>query len=429
MPVPVRLISQLTLCLALSLVIGCNGDDGKTVPPGGFAGSDAEVLGPDTRVSNDAVEVDVYLDATTSMEGYVGPSTEYAEFLRALEASLISQWGESDVQFYKFGTRVDSVGREAYLSARDDLAFYRQRGVFERTNIDSVLARTDADRVSVIVTDLFQDAGDTNALVGKFKNRVFARGLVLGVLAVGSTFDGRIYDAPGGSYSYASVPGDAATYRPFYALTIGAPAQVERLLKTLHGTRGVRQDRMAVISPYIVDGFEVELTKVRGDASQGLNVASAVDGRYRFVVRDDHEGGVLNGTLRLTPRAGTASVAPDRVELVAFRRDAGASDSTRTDDLTLSDVRADGDDLTFRLDLAVDDPPGRYTYLLLFQTGDVGGLSPPPWVRDLSTTNPSADVDPNKTLNLERLVDDLVQASATVQRPLLARTVLSVTKQ
>lgn len=414
------------LCLTLSPLIGCNGNGPM---PEAFGGSDAAVTGPDAEASGDAVEIDVYLDATTSMEGYVGPQTEYAEFLRALEASLISKWGESDVRFYRFGTRVDSIGRDAYLSARDDLGFYRQRGVFERTNIDSVLARTDADRVSVVVTDLFQDAGDTNALVGKIKDRVFARGLAVAVLAVESAFDGTIYDAPGGPYAYASTPGDASTYRPFYALAIGTPAQVERLFETLRGTQGVRQDRMAVISPYVVDDFDLQLTKAPGEASSGINVASAGDGAYRFVIRDGYDGGVLDGTLRLTPRPAAAAVVPERVELAAFRRDGGAADSTRTRDVTLSDVRANGDDLTFELAMNVDGPPGRYAYLLLFQAGGVDGLTAPAWVRDLSTTNPTAEVDPNRTLNLERLMNDLVQASATVKRPLIGRAVLSVTKQ
>lgn len=422
-----RLFSSIWLLLALTVaIVGC---DPPPTPPAAFGGSDADVTGPDARANADAVAVDVYLDATTSMEGYVGPQTEYAEFLRALEASLISKWGEADIRRYKFGTRVDSIGRDAYLSARDNLAFYRQRGVFERTNIDSVLARTDAGRVSIIVTDLFQDAGDTNALVGKIKDRVFARGLAVGVLAIESAFDGTVYDAPGGPYRFVSTAGDASTYRPFYALAIGAPAQVERLIETLDGTQGVRQDRTAIISPYVVDAFDLELTKARGDASKGLNVASADDGVYRFVVRDGYDGGVLDGALRLTPQTGAATVVPDRVELAAYRREDGAADSTRTDDVQLSDVRSAGDEFTFTLTIDVDGPPGRYAYLLLFQAGGVDGLTPPAWVRELSTTNPSADVDPNKTLNLERLMSDLVQASATVRRPLIGRAVLSLTKQ
>lgn len=426
MPLLPRALALVALCLPLW---GCPDPDPV---PGPFGGSDADVTGPAGEASAEAVEVDVYLDATTSMEGYVGPETEYAEFLRALEASLISKWGEADVRFYKFGTRVDSIGRDGpggYLSARDDLAFYRQPGVFERTNIDSVLARTDADRVSLVVTDLFQDAGDTNALVGKVKDRVFARGLAAGVLAVESAFDGTVYDAPGGAYRYASTPGDAATYRPFYALAFGAPAQVERLFETLRGTQGVRPDRTTIISPYVVDDFDLDLTKAPGDAARGINVASADDGQYRFVVRDGFEGGVLNGTLELTPSPTAPDVVADRVELVAYRKGPGEADSIRTSDIQMRNVRANGDDLTFDLDVAVEEPPGRYAYLLLVQAGGNAGLAPPAWVRDLSTTDPTAEADPNKTLNLERLVSDLVQASATVQRPLLGRAVISLTKQ
>ena len=419
---PLRLAALVASC---ALLAACST---RTPSPDAFAGSDADVTGAGTQATGDAVAVDVYLDATTSMEGYAGQGTEYAELLRALEASLVSKWGDADVRLFRFGSRVDSIGRDDYLSARTDAAFYRVPGVFERTNIDSVLARTDADRVSVVVTDLFQDAGDTTELVGQMKDRVFARGLALAVLAVESAFDGTVYDAPDGPYRYTSGE-DPASRRPVYALAVGAPAQVERLVETLDGVAGVRRDRSAVVSPYVVDAFELELTKRPGDASKGLNVASADDGAYRFVVRDGYDGGALDGTLRLTRADGAATVDPDRVELAAYRRDAGVADSTLTRDLTLSDVQADGDALSFQLALDLDGPPGRYAYLALFQAGAVDGLTPPAWTRELSTTNPSADVDPNKTLNLERLMQDLVQAAATVQRPLVGRAVLSVTKQ
>ncbi len=422
-----RFAALLLVPLALSSCSCGRGKTGRAATP--FAGSDVLVTGPDRQASGASVEIDVYLDATTSMEGYVGAQAEYGEFLRSLEASLISKWGESDVRFYKFGSRVDSVDRASYLSARDDLRFYRERGVFERTNIDSVLARTSADRLSLIITDLFQDAGDTNALVGKIKSRVFARGLAVGVLAVESAFDGRVYDAPGGPYRYASTPGDPSTYRPFYALAIGASSQVERLFETLRGAAGVRPDRMALISPYIVKDFALELRKLPGDASKGINIASAEGGMYRFIIRDGYDGGLLEGALQLTPAPLAAQVVPDRVELTAFRREAGAADSVRTDEFKLSEVQANGDDLTFRLAVEVEAPPGDYDYLLLFQAGGVDGLTPPAWVSDLSTTNPTSDTDPNKTLNLDRLMTSLVQASATVQRPLIGRVALSLTKK
>ena len=422
-----RPASAVLCLLALSLSAGiCDGDTGGAT--GGPTGTDAVVTCDDAGAAASAAEVDIYVDATTSMEGYVGAETEYAEFLRSLEASLISKWGQSDVRFFKFGSRVDSTSRDAFLSARDDLAFYRQRGVFEVTSIDSVLARTAPGRVSVVVTDLFQDAGDTNALVDQVKTRVFARGLAAGVIAVESRFDGTVYDAPGGAYRYASTPGDPATYRPFYVLAFGEPAEVDRLFEALASTSGVREDRTLKVSPCVVDAFELELAKAPGDASRGINVGAVEDGQYRFVVRDDADGGVLNGTLRLDPAPGAAAVDPDRVEIAAWRW-GGGQDSVATRDLEVSDVRAQGDALTFDLTLDMSEPPGRYTYLVLFQAAAVDGLAPPPWVDALSTTAPTASADPNKTLNLGRLMGDLVQASATVERPLLGRAVFSVTKQ
>ena len=293
-----------------------------------------------------SVDVDVYLDATTSMEGYVGRSTEYGTFLYDLEAALSSRWREADVQFFRFGTRVDSITRDAYLQAREDLRFYKQRGIFERTNIDSVLARAAADRVSVIVTDLFQDDGDTNELVRRIKDRVFVRDLSVGVLGVESQFDGRIYDAPGGPYAYASTAGDRSTYRPFYALLIGQPAYLERLFRTVEGSDVVRAERFVLISPYVVGRSELRLEQPRlftegryiplavtGDQPGSLIAfARELDGNWVLVIAARLAAGLLGDAPAPSipaERWGDTRISlPDALNGVAFTRLFGADTVT-----------------------------------------------------------------------------------------------------
>ncbi len=399
----------------------CNGDP----PPGTPGGSDADIIGP-SATGPEPIELDVYLDATTSMEGFVGRESEYGEFLYALEAALTSRWPEADVRYFRFGTRVDSIGRDTFLTAREDPAFYRVPGLFERTNIDSVLVRTGSDRVAVVVTDLFQDEGDTNALVRQVKERVFEQGLAAGLLAVESRFAGRVYDAPGGPYAFASTPGDPATYRPFYALLVGRAPLLRRLVfTTLEGSAAVRPDRFALLSPYVVEAFDVELTKAGGPEGQAINAAGP-DGEFRL--RGDALGGTLNGRLSFTPAPAAVSFDPTRIELVAYRFAPGEQDSTLTTDVEMENLRVDGNAVTFDLRLAPEGPPGTYRYLLLFRTGD-GAVRAPDWVREISTTAPSATADPNKTLNLERLVSNLAQSAATVRRPLVGREVVTLTKQ
>ena len=167
-PVGARL-SFLHVLLVMVLAIwvgGCKGD----APPPPFEAPIADVVCVENE-DRQSLQVDIYLDATTSMEGYAKQGSTYGRFLDALEGSITAGWPEADVGFYMFGTRVDSIGRESFLSAKTDLAFYRHRGLFETTNIDSVLARTDPERVSIIVTDLFQSDGDTNALIQHIEGR------------------------------------------------------------------------------------------------------------------------------------------------------------------------------------------------------------------------------------------------------------------
>jgi len=402
-----------------------DGDSGNGHPP--FQNVAASIpLTPAT--ADKSVKVDLALDATTSMEGYAHQGSTYGRFLDGLESALGSKWQNADIRFYRFGSRVDSIGRDGFRAARTDAAFYRVPGVFERTNIDSVLARTDAERVTVVVTDLFQTDDDKNSLVEQLKARAFQRGLAVGLVPVESAFDGRVFDAPGGAYTYASTEGDATTYRPFYMLVVGAAPVVARFFETIRGVEGVKPDQMLLVSPYVVTESSINLTKP--PETKGLNTQGGGQNGTpaRFTVRPGETGGRLTGRLSYNLSPYAAPLVADRLVMKAFR--ATGTDSVATDEIRLSNPRADGAGaLAFDLDVNIDQPKGHYTYLLVFETSDLDGQAVPAWVQTLSSTNPTAASDANRTLNLDRFVADLVQASATVHAPRVAAAIIDINKK
>ena len=376
----------------------------------------------------DRIRADLYLDATTSMAGFAAtPGSAYVGVLDNLESAISGAWADDSVAFHKFGETVRTITRDEFREART-AGFYRERGIFTTTNIDAVIDRLDADRVAVVVTDLFQDDGDINAIVANVKAQVFQRGLAAGIVAVQSPFDGTVFDAPGGSYAYASTA-DPATYRPFYALMFGEGACLRRLADALTAQPAAADAPVLLLGAPLVERYTVELDKTR--ESRGVNRRSASGpNHFAFDLINDADGGTLEGTAVLTPDAMAPALTPGRLTLDVFRKARGqGADSSRTDDLRMTDVSAGADTLRFRLALAPSGEAPAVTYLARLRAGDIGGLRAPRWVRDLSTVAPTADRDPNKTLNLAKFVDDLAQASASARPVVVSQFVVDVTRR
>ncbi len=423
-------ISTGVLVLMLAVFVGCGGSSGA---PEHWAYTNGDVVGPPAAPS-ESIQVDVYLDGTSSMIGYLaGGNSTYLRFLEELESSIGAGWAQADMDYFKFGTAVRRIDRGEFRNARD-AAFYRERGIFETTSIDSVIERMDRSGVSIVITDLFQDEGDVNALVSKIKDEVFREGLQLAVLGVESEFNGTIYDARVPPYRYASTQGSENTYRPFYALMFGEAATLTRIFDVLNSNAYVRNDHFLLISPYVVEDYTVDLSKASGARYLSVGSASGAENRYAFILREGGTGGDLQAEVILDRAAMTPDLSADQVELVTYRKHlvpgspAGQVDSTRVQDFSLGNVQNSGDTLRATLQLNLAEPAGRYAYMVVFQTGAISGLETPAWIEGFSSENPSPERDANKTLNLERFVSDLIQASSSVYQPRLAKTYITVRK-
>jgi hypothetical protein len=418
--------------------VGCGDGGGGGAADDAWSYTDREVVGSSDKETSDSIQVDVYVDATTSMIGYLGEgSSRYTRFLSELESSIASGWAQSNPDYFKFGSRVRPIDRSTFRNA-DEEAFYRERGIYRTTRIDSVLERINRSRISVITTDLFQNESDVNALVSKIKTEVFRRGLDAAVLGIRSQFDGRVYDAKVPAYNYASTQGKESTYRPFYALMFGETTKLRRLFQTLQSSPFIQRDHFVLISPYIVQNYEVNLRKTR--KSRDLNVSGTREdvNRFAFNLRSGGTGGTLRADINLERAHAAPRFSADRVEMVAYRKklsrrpqrdSTNRMDSTRTQDLTLQRLRRSSDTLhaTIQMNLK-DQPSGMYSYKTVFRTGAIDGLEVPPWIDDFSSTNSSPGNDPNKTLNLEKFVSDLIQASSSVRRPKLSKIYITVRK-
>ncbi|MFL6335834.1 MAG: hypothetical protein ACJ754_21195 [Pyrinomonadaceae bacterium] len=185
---------------------------------------------------SDSIAVDVYLDATLSMKGFIVPgvSSNYERTLQLLERAAQKGWNHGTATFYKFGTRIDPVGGRGYLEgSRPD--FYTNPDLYRRTFIENVIDAANPDNLTVVVTDLFQNAADVSLLTRKLKEKYLEKGLAVGVLGVRSHFDGTVYDVGIRNYSfpYKSGSEQAERFRPFYVLILGRHPDVARYFETL----------------------------------------------------------------------------------------------------------------------------------------------------------------------------------------------------
>jgi hypothetical protein len=391
-----------------------------------------DVVGERTD-SREAIQVNVYLDATSSMTGYVAKgSSEYIDFLERFEATVETGWVRPELSFYKFGTQVRAIDRDEFRRARE-VGFYREPGIFRRTNIDLVIERTDTSRVSVVVTDLFQNDQDVTRIVSQIRDRCLRRGVKVGILGIPSSFDGRVYDARVGPYEYTSSA-NPRSYRPFYALVFGPDDDLRLLTETLVQRGLVEGAQTLLITDFLADDVRGRVD--RSPQARGVNKSVNGVGDFNFIMNDDVDRAEMIAQLavRRSPSAPAymagnlqMSVLHSRVEqeeeaAAAMRRASPASN------VSVQSITASADTATVSFQLQQSEP-GTHLYRMSLDASMPGALQPPDWVSDFSSPNPSPSDAPNKTLNLEAFVQGVLDAHATINAPRLALFDIQILKR
>lgn len=263
-----------SICLFVSQ--GCNRSKCK----GGAVLPSEEVTGRYPGLS-DKLDVDIYLDATRSMKGFIeaGASSYYVQTLQLLERAAGKGWDKVGVKHYKFGDHIDEIKGRAYLEASKP-GFYSDPRHSKRTFIEKVIDRADPENLTIIVTDLFQNDADVNLLTRKLKEKYLAQSYAAGILGIKSQFDGVVYDVGIKNYSfpYASGATEQARFRPFYALMLGKHADIEHYYGNLR-TSGLDEfpvKEFSIFSRYL-----------------GTSVASFENGKIASISRIVEVGGLL----------------------------------------------------------------------------------------------------------------------------------------
>lgn len=264
------MIGRVTLTTLLAVVLAMSGADAQTpdciptrVPQAATTpGGDAVV----------AVPARLYLDTSQSMSGFVvkqGVPSLFTELVETLPV-VAGQVG-SGTSYYFFGDSISEGSETSFVAASRPPAGGK-KSVLNKKNgniavvLDHIMENMSSDYFSIIVTDLFLSGTDipagsaspiTTALA-----RLLDQGRSVGLVGLASWFKGDIYDLT----TVKRYPHDGDL--PVYAIVIGRPAQVRRVLQALENVLLRRFDRKLYhIAHYTRDIKIRPITNTNVDAS------------------------------------------------------------------------------------------------------------------------------------------------------------------
>jgi hypothetical protein len=201
-------------------------------------------------------------------------------------------WPKAAIECYKFGRNISRVEGSCYLAPTQP-GFYDLPKDDNVTQIDKVLKEdASGETLTVVITDLYQNDADLGTLFHVFKERIFSRNRVAGLIALKSSFDGTVYDI---GLRRASRPWKGE--RPFYALVAGSKGDVLRYFSELSkGPNALPADRMVILSPDLLTG------RLDWSTSRRIAPLGVAENPALFPIRSSF----AYGALRIQQASGTA---------------------------------------------------------------------------------------------------------------------------
>lgn len=417
----IRILAIFTIGLIIS---SCS----KKIPNPKWIEDNVKMESPQNNIS-----IDVYFDATTSMGGFaVGNETVFSQFIDQLDASAFSAWKSVDIKYYKFGEIIKNIDRSNLLSAKNNQSFYKEKGIFERTYIDSVVKRTDVKRLSIVITDLFQDEGDVNIMVEKIKNQCFNKHIMVSIIGLKSKFNGYVFDTPNNPRGYKLKTDE----RPFYAMIFGNPTSIEKLYDALKVKDFVKENQIMILSDQIFKSSNISVVKTR-DSKFVNKVAprTQMNNSFDFSMKEEGKDARFDFEMIFDRNTRCADFKENTISVVVYKKSIIDAlkpnpDSIITNDFKIENIKRQGNKLTATLILHNEDPIGNYSYLVYIQPNQINGFTAPSWIHEFSTNNPLPYTpSASQTYNLENLISRLLVAKNSVSPSNISKCYINIYKR
>ncbi|BAY26357.1 hypothetical protein NIES2100_61710 [Calothrix sp. NIES-2100] len=218
--------------------------------------------------------IEMYVDGTPSMAGYVthptNAKTRYIDTIDLLDQILQTGWTpiprtQPQVQYYRLGETIKNIDRKDYLLAKQskfyngtDTTKFPLLGV---SRIETAIKPANDEKLTVIVTDLYQDGEDVIQLNKTILAQNYFNpnqpGYAVGILAVKSEFNGDVYLEDGSKRKFAYKTNDnqgntikGQEYRPFYVIFLGRYSDISDYFKKLTESNKIPGDNhLTIFSP------------------------------------------------------------------------------------------------------------------------------------------------------------------------------------
>lgn len=389
----------------------------------------------------DSIHLDVYVDATTSMEGFAATSpSNYSLFLDLLETQSLVAWRQSNIKYHKFGSFVKPISRDEFLNARNNLDFYRDRDrspetnemLFMKTYVGKVVERTDIDRLGILITDLIEDDRDLRLGVTQIQQHCFERGIKVGIIPMTSSYDGTVFDTPQYPQGYRL----RTDSRPFYAIVFGNPNNMLYLFEALATSDIVDPEKILLYTNNIIKNFDVSVEKTR--ESRFVNRRAPrekFDNVFEFSMRENGDTARFHLKIDFKKHFGVPLINENAIEMFVNKKSVNDPKgeiifTPNNNDFRIEDFKMEDGTLHATLFFRNTDPAGNYSYEIVLGLNQLTGLNTPPWVADYSTTNPVRNKpSASLTYNLEEFTTRLLRAQASVERIDIANFYIHIFKR
>ncbi len=240
---------------------------------------------------SDTVITSIQIDATPSMQGFTKNFTNsrYAQTLDLLDRASTTTWKTSQVQYFRFGVAKEQIDRQAYLQAKLPEFYTGNNSVFRVSQIESAITPAAKDRVSIIVTDLYQKDSDTNLVLQKLKKDYLQKGYAVGIIAIRSEFDGIVYDVgiKNTQFAYSTQGKKLEQFRPFYVLVLGSYSNISNYFNEIKKTNNnlIKDEQFVIFYPQIVSQASVFQAENLPDLPRGIRRLKTInDGKVLMKV-------------------------------------------------------------------------------------------------------------------------------------------------
>jgi len=411
------LVSTLLLFLC-----NCN----KPQPDINWNYSKTEITG-NAYNNTEKLNVDIYLDVTTSMKGFVTPAnTDFTRLLDDIEATCQNVWKNTDIQFYKFGRSVVPIPRSEFVSGKTSVDMYSDPKLSTQTNFDEAVKKTNYKRVSILITDFFYNNNDVNLVVNSIKTYAFQKGVEAGVIGLSSAFKGIVADV--------QPPVSVKGLRPLYVLVFGDKQNINLLFNTFKNKNYIKPNQLLLITDHPTESYEVNVIKDKKNRTinkQSLKKELQDYGTvFNFRMREKEKTALLNAEITLHTNPYVTEITEKNLKAMVFKKTGNSKDSiAANNEVTLQNVKYAGNTIKADVNLVNNGKAGKFSYVVYLTLDNTIPPAMPKWVKEVSTETYAQGVNENKTLNLEKLLTDVSVNHITYAQPKIAKFYINIEKK